>query len=120
MITVADMRTTLLTLRSATADVQAFTAGLQGADLAELPESDRRTYRALGGALLEIAELVATLPGELRARYPEVDWRGWIGLRALLVPDQLRHEMPRLALCVDHDLPILLAALDVELDRASS
>ena len=113
----ADTRTSLLTLRSAAADLQAFTVGLEGADLAALPEADRRTYRALGGALMEITELAATLPAELRARHPEVDWRGWIGLRDLLLGDGLRREMPRLGPCVEHDLPTLLAAIHVEIER---
>ena len=68
----------------------------------------------------EIAELAAALPTEVRARRPEVDWRGWIGLRDLLVPDQLHREMFRLALCVEHDLPILLATVDAEINRTRS
>jgi uncharacterized protein with HEPN domain len=117
MTGLANMRTSLLTLRSAAADVQAFTVGLESADLAALPEADRRTYRALSGALMEIAELVATLPTELRARHPEVDWRGWIGLRDLLLADGLRREVLRLGPCVEQDLPSLLAAVHVEIER---
>ncbi|TDH58911.1 hypothetical protein E2C06_30125 [Dankookia rubra] len=97
--------------------MQAFTAGVQGADLAALPEADRRTYRALGGALMEIAEMAAALPIELRARHPEVDWRGWIGLRDLLLADGLRREMPRLSPCVEHDLPILLTTIHAEIEH---
>lgn len=113
----AKLRTCLQTLRSAAADVQAFTAGLEGIDLAALPEADRRTYRALSGALMEIAELAATLPVELRARHPEVDWRGWIGLRDLLLADGLRREMSRLGPCVEHDLPTLLTTIHAEIER---
>lgn len=116
MTSVSDRRTCLLALRSAAADVQAFTAGLEGAELTMLPETDHRTYRALRGALMEIAELAAALPAELLVRHPEVDWRGWIGLRDLLVPDGLRREMSRLALCVEHDLPTLLAAIHAEIE----
>jgi uncharacterized protein with HEPN domain len=120
MIGAIDTRTCLSTLRSAAADVQTFITGLDAVALAQLSEADRRTYRALRGALLEIAELAAALPTEVRARRPEVDWRGWIGLRDLLVPDQLHREMFRLALCVEHDLPILLATVDAEIDRTRS
>ena len=114
---IAELRTCLETLQSAAADLKAFTAGLQEIDLIALPEADRRTYRALGGALIEISELAAALPAELRSRNPEVDWRGWIGLRDLLLGDGLRREMRRLGPCIEHDLPTLLATIHAEIER---
>ena len=109
------LRTCLETIRSAAMDVQAFTTGLKGADLVALPESDRRTYRALSSALIEISELASTLPIELRARHPGVDWRGWIGLRELLLTDGLREEMHRVGPCIEHDLLSLLITINVEI-----
>lgn len=115
MIEPAKLRTCLETMRLAAMDVQAFTGGLEGADLTTLPKQDRRTYRALRGALLEISELAAALPFEVRSRHPGVDWRGWIGLCDLLSADGLRGEMHRIGPCVEHDVPSLLNMIHTEI-----
>lgn len=102
-------------VRAAAEDVLAFTAGLDEAGLAMLPDTDRRTFRALKNALIEIGEAVARLPPDLRARHPEVDWRGWAGLHDLA---SLRHfgaHLPRLHLAVTDELPVLIAAVATEL-----
>lgn len=105
----------LLAIRAAAEDAAAFTTGLDATALAVTLETDRRTGRAIQSALAEIAVLAAALPADLRARHPAVDWRGWIGLPALLTPAVLQHEGARLRMSLDADLPSLLAAVEAEL-----
>ena len=97
-------------------DAADFAAGLDAAGFAELPDTDRRTYRALKNALAEIGEAVKLLPPDLLARHPGVDWRGWAGLRDV-VPHQFSLELSRLRPTVSDDLPVLPAAIRMELGR---
>lgn len=104
----------------AAADVLAFTAGLDDAGLAMLPDTDRRTFRALKNALVEIGESVNRLPSELRGRHSEVDWRGWAGLRDVA---SLRHfgpDLPRLHPVIVDELPALIAAVAAELAQTDA
>ena len=50
--------------------VQAFTSGLAYTDF----ESDRKTVYAVVRALEIISEATRRLPGELKGRYPDIDW----------------------------------------------
>lgn len=113
-----DLRGRLRAIRAAAEDVRAFAAGLDDARLLALPEADRRTYRALKDALLEISERTGELPPPLLARHPGVDWRGWTGLRDMASQRDFGAELRRLGLAVAEDLPALLAAVEAELARA--
>lgn len=104
-------------IRTAAEDVRDFTAGLDEARLLALPEVDRRTYRALKDALVEISERVGELPPNLTARHPGVDWRGWAGLRDLVSHSHFKAELHRLGPAVADDVPALLAAVGAELAR---
>lgn len=105
-------------VRAAAEDALAFAGGLDGAAFAALPETDRRTYRALKNALAEIGEAVKGLPPELLARHPGVDWRGWAGLRDVVAHRYFGLELPRLRPAVVDELPALLLAVEAELARA--
>lgn len=113
------LQTQLIILRVAMEDIGAFTADLDDAALATLPEADPKTYRAVRGALAEISVVVAALPADLRARHPAVDWRGWAGLCELLAPDELKRHLPRLALSLREDMPALWNAITAELASVS-
>ena len=106
-----DDRNRLLDIRAAAEDALAFVAELDEVALAALPTSDRRTWRALKNALSEIGEAVKGLSPELLARYPDVDWRGWAGLRDLVAHAYFRLDVPRLR-------PALLVAVRTELGEA--
>ena len=95
----------------------AFATGLDETAIAALPDADRRTFRALKDALVEISERVDGLPPEVLARHPAVDWRGWAGLREVLPRRRSGPELRRLHPVVADDLPALLAALEAELAR---
>lgn len=102
-------------IRAAAQDALAFAGGLDEAAFSGLPVADRRTYRALKNALSEIGEAVKLLPPELLARHPDVDWRGWAGLRDVVSHQYFSLELPRLRPTVVDELPILLLAVTLEL-----
>lgn len=104
-------------VRAAAEDVLAFTAELDEAAFLALPDADRRTFRALKNALLEICEMVEGLPPDLLARHPHVDWRGWAGLRGLVSHRYFGPELHRLQPVVVDEVPALLAAVVAELAR---
>ena len=76
----SDARELLLTIVAAAADAQTFVGGLTSETFERLPIDDPRTYRAIKNAVSELGEAVKRLPPDLRARHPEVDWRGLAGL----------------------------------------
>jgi uncharacterized protein with HEPN domain len=102
-------------VRAAAEDILVFTAELDDAGLLALPGTDRRTYRALRDALTEIGERVGGLPPDLLARHPDVDWRGWAGLRDMMAHRHFGAELHRLRPAVADELPALLSAVETEL-----
>ena len=102
-------------IRNAAEDALAFASGLDAVAFAALPGADRRTYRALKNALAEIGEAAKLLPPELLARHPDVDWRGWAGLRDVVSHQYFSLELPRLRPTVLDELPALLVAVRTEL-----
>jgi uncharacterized protein with HEPN domain len=105
-------------IRAAAQDALAFAGGLDEAAFSALPVADRRTYRALKNALSEIGEAVKLLSPDLLARHPDVDWRGWAGLRDVVSHQYFGLELPRLRPTVVDELPILLLAVTRELAQA--
>ncbi len=70
---------------------------------------------ALKNVLSEIGEAVKLLPPELLRRHPEVDWRGWAGLRDVISHQYFSLELPRLRPTIIDELPVLLRAVVREL-----
>ena len=76
----------LLRLRHIQTEIESITPRLIGVDRRTFVE-DYLLLRAGERALLIISEAAKSLPNELTARYPEVDWRAVRGLG-----DVLRHD----------------------------
>ena len=57
-----DLADRLTDIRTAATDIQSFVASLDEAAFGALPETDRRTYRAIKNALAEIGEAIKQLP----------------------------------------------------------
>ena len=73
--------------------------------------------------LQTIGQSAGRLSDMLRDSHPEVDWRGIIGLRNILVHDYLGISLLRIWEIVEHDLPDLRQKVEVliqELEAASS
>jgi uncharacterized protein with HEPN domain len=115
-----DLADRLTDIRTAAGDIQSFVAGLDEAAFGALPETDRRTYRAIKNALAEIGEAIKQLPPEILAAHREIDWRGFAGLRDIVAHQYFSVELPRLWPTVNDELPALLAAVDVEFRRLAS
>lgn len=65
--------------------------------------------------LAEIGEAVKLSPPELLARCPDVDWRGWAGLRDIVSHQYFSLELARLRPTIVDELPVLLKAVEDEL-----
>jgi uncharacterized protein with HEPN domain len=76
----------LVRLRHILTEIESITPRLIGVDLQAFIE-DYLLLRAGERALLIISEAAKSLPSQLTARYPEVDWRAVCGLG-----DVLRHD----------------------------
>lgn len=107
-------------IRAAAQDAIEFCGDLNEAAFVALPTADRRTYRALKNVLAEIGEAVKLLPPALLSRHPEVDWRGWAGLRDVVSHQYFSLELPRLHPTVISELPVLLKAVTGELSSVES
>lgn len=73
--------------------------------------------------LQTLGQSAGRLSDTLRDAHPEVNWRGIIGLRNILVHDYLGISLVRIWEIVEHDLPELrrkVEALIPELEAASS
>jgi uncharacterized protein with HEPN domain len=102
-------------IKSAAQDAMDFCANLDGAELATLQQTDHRTFRAIKNALAEIGEAVKRLPPGIAAKHPQVDWRGWAGLRDIVAHQYFALELPRLQTTIAEELPTLLAVVEKEL-----
>jgi uncharacterized protein with HEPN domain len=73
--------------------------------------------------LQTLGQSAGRLSDTLRDAHPEVNWRGIIGLRNILVHDYLGISLVRIWEIVEHDLPDLRRKVEVliqELEAASS
>jgi uncharacterized protein with HEPN domain len=74
-------------------------------------------YRAVKSALIELGEAAKTIPEEVRQRYPEVDWKGFAGLRDMIAHRYFGIDTTRLLPIIRIEVPGLLAAVESELRR---
>ena len=78
-----------------------------------LPHADRLAYRAIKNALAELGEAVKALPEEVRKRHPEVDWKGFAGLRDLIAHQYFGIDTSRLLPMIRDELPDLVGGRGV-------
>ncbi len=80
-----------------------------------LPNADRIAFRALKNALSELGEAVKALPREVTERHPNVDWRGFAGLRDVVAHAYFGLRQELLWPIVREEVPRLLASVEAEL-----
>ena len=107
----------LLDIRDAATDLRDIVADMDTEAFHALPHADRLAYRAVKNALAELGEAVKALPEDVRKRHPEVDWRGFAGLRDLVAHRYFGIDTTRLLPIIRDELPGLLAAVEAEVQR---
>jgi uncharacterized protein with HEPN domain len=70
---------------NAVTDALSFVAGLSRAEFDEASSCNTTLFRAVKNAVTEVGEAIKALPAEICDRHAEVDWRGLIGARNIIV-----------------------------------
>ena len=102
-------------IREAATDLRDFAGSMAVAAFHQIPQSDRMGFRALKNALTELGEAVKTLPADIVARHPEIDWKGFAGLRDMAAHRYFVLDTRRLLPILQTEVPVLLAAIETEL-----
>ena len=72
-------------------------------------------FRAIKNALTELGEAAKAIPEETRARYPDVDWKGFAGLRDMMAHQYFGIDTRMLLPIIRDEIPALLRAVESEL-----
>lgn len=88
-----------------------FARPLQRRDL----DHDRKSFRAIVGALLVIGEAAGQVSGETRARSPQIPWKSVVGMRNVLIHAYHEIDNDVVWAALHTDLPPLVAALEAAL-----
>ena len=106
-------------IREAAIDLRDFVESMESGAFHALPHADRVGFRALKNALSELGEAVKALPDDVVRRHPEVDWKGFAGLRDIVAHQYFGLDTRRLLPIIRDEVPALLAAVDAELVQQS-
>ena len=106
----------LTDIREAVRDLIDIVGAMDDAAFHVLPNADRIAYRALKNALSELGENVKALPHEVTDRHPDVDWRGFAGLRDVVAHGYFGLRQDLLWPIVRDEVPRLLASVEAELN----
>lgn len=112
---VRDTQDRLTDIWEAATDLVDFVKDMETAALHALPHADRMGYRAVKNALIELGEAVKAIPEDVRQRYPDVDWKGFAGLRDMIAHRYFGLDPARLLPIIKTEVPGLLAAVEKEL-----
>ena len=110
-----DPKTRLRNILAAAVDLKSFVAGMTLKVFERLPENDHKTYRAIKNAVSEIGESVKSLPPTIYDRHPGIDWRGFAGLRDVVIHQYFDVDLVRLWSVLIDELPALVKAIEAEL-----
>ncbi len=108
----------LTDIREAARDLIDIVGAMDDAAFHALPNADRIAYRALKNALSELGETVKTLPRDVTDRHPDVDWRGFAGLRDIVSHGYFGLRQDLLWPIVHDEVPRLFASVEAELNRS--
>jgi len=106
-----DYKVSLEDILSAIGKIDRYREGYQGRDFA----SDEKTFDAVVRNLEIIGEAVKNIPDDLRAKYPQIEWRKIAGMRDILthayfgidndiVIDVVLNKLPSLRGCISQML----------------
>ena len=112
---VRDVQDCLTDIREAATDLVDFVRDMETAAFHALRHADRMGYRAVKNALIELGEAAKAIPDDLRRRHPDVDWKGFTGLRDIIAHRYFGLDAARLLPTIKTEVPGLLAAVEKEL-----
>ncbi len=98
-------------MQAAASDLLNFVGDMETDAYHALPHADRMGYRAVKNALIELGEAAKTIPDEIRRRYPEVDWKGFSGLRDMIAHRYFGIDTSKLLPIIKTEVPGLLSAV---------
>jgi uncharacterized protein with HEPN domain len=104
-------------IRQAAIDLRDFIADMETAAFHALPNADRMGFRVVKNALTELGEAAKAIPEETRARYPDVEWKGFAGLRDMMAHQYFGIDTRMLLPIVRDEIPALLRAVESELQE---
>jgi uncharacterized protein with HEPN domain len=104
-------------IRQAAIDLRDFIADMETAAFHALPHADRMGFRAVKNALTELGEAAKAIPEQTRARHPDVDWKGFAGLRDMMAHQYFGIDTRMLLPIVRDEIPALLRAVESELQE---
>ena len=107
-------------MRDAATDLRDFAGTMDTDAFHQIPYADRMGFRALKNALTELGEAVKALPADVVARHPDVDWKGFAGLRDMVAHQYFGLNTRRLLPIIQNDVPALLVAVETELTRVQA
>jgi uncharacterized protein with HEPN domain len=82
--------------------------------------SNRMAYDAVLRNLEVIGEAAKNVPPEVRARYPQVDWRAMAGLRDVMAHEYYGLENETLWNIVEREVPVLVEQINKILQQESA
>src|SRR5689334_11095602 len=112
---VRGFRDRLLDIQAAASDLRDFVNDMETDAFHALPHANRMGFRAVKNAMVELGEAVKAIPDEVRQHYPDVDWRGFAGLRDMIAHQYFNIDTSRLLPIIRTEVPRLLAAVEQEL-----
>jgi uncharacterized protein with HEPN domain len=102
-------------IREAAVDLRDLVSDIETDAFHALPHANRMAYRAVKNALTELGEAIKAMPEDVLKRYPEVGWKGFAGLRDMVVHQYFGIDTRKLLPIINGEVPQLLAAVDAEL-----
>jgi uncharacterized protein with HEPN domain len=107
----------LADIRAAATDLRDIVADMDTDAFHALPYVDRLACRAVRNALSELGEAVKPPPDDVREQHPDVDWKGFAGLRDLVAHQYFEIDTSRFLPIIRDELADLLAAVASEAQR---
>jgi uncharacterized protein with HEPN domain len=74
----------MLDIKSALDDLDLALGANATADRLRILMADPWQFRAIKNVLFEIGEAVRALPEDVRVWHPDVDWKGYVGMRNIV------------------------------------
>jgi len=105
----------LTDIREAASDLRDFVGDMETDAFHALPHADRIRYRAVKNTVTELGEAIKTLPKDVRERNPDVDWKGFAGLRDMAAHQYFNIDTRRLLPIIKCEVQKLIAVVDAEL-----